>query len=259
MRIQVIRCLSSAAEKDGMTFSPLCEPRAIDDFDVNIIDLAAESMWTYKSDTIGMVDSQQDLVTVQQMVKNKKRAIVVYVLPQNIRYVYDTRYSGVNMRKNKALKDLLVGMQRHAIAAVVPTEAAMPQIIYEKTKTSISGCQFDADFYFLNPLKIITKSDKSEKPTTVEIASQTYATTLAITKSSSELNHFLLSIFGQHDTPEAPSWMENVCFGDDAEQNTTIAACKEQIDELNNRISAAQAKLKENADIKSILYTKYYS
>lgn len=97
MRIQVIRCLSSAAEKDGMTFSPLCEPRAIDDFDVNIIDLAAESMWTYRLDTIGMVDSQQDLVTVQQMVKNKKRAIVVYVLPQNIRYVYDTRYSGVNM------------------------------------------------------------------------------------------------------------------------------------------------------------------
>lgn len=255
MRIQVIRCLSSAAEKDGMTFSPLCEPRAIDDFDVNIIDLAAESMWTYRLDTIGMVDSQQDLVTVQQMVKNKKRAIVVYVLPQNIRYVYDTRYSGGNMKKNKALKDLLDGMQRHAIAAVVPTKAAMPQIIYEKTKTSISGCQFDADFYFLNPLKIITKSDKSEKPTTVEIASQTYATTLAITKSSSELNHFLLSIFGQRDTPEAPSWMESVCFGDDAEQNTTIAACKEQIDELNNRISAAQAKLKENADIKSILYT----
>lgn len=84
-----------------MTFSPLCEPRAIDDFDVNIIDLAAESMWTYRLDTIGMVDSQQDLVTVQQMVKNKKRAIVVYVLPQNIRYVYDTRYSGVNMRKIK--------------------------------------------------------------------------------------------------------------------------------------------------------------
>ena len=81
-----------------MTFSPLCEPRAIDDFDVNIIDLAAESMWTYRLDTIGMVDSQQDLVTVQQMVKNKKRAIVVYVLPQNIRYVYDTRYPGVNTR-----------------------------------------------------------------------------------------------------------------------------------------------------------------
>lgn len=56
-------------------------------------------------------------------------------------------------------------------------------------------------------------------------------------------------VFGDHTR------MESVCFGDDAEQNTTIAACKEQIDELNNRIFAAQAKLKENADIKSILYT----
>ena len=79
MRIQVIRCLSSAAEKDGMTFSPLCEPRAIDDFDVNIIDLAAESMWTYRLDTIGMVDSQQDLVTVQQMVDNRDTYFASYI------------------------------------------------------------------------------------------------------------------------------------------------------------------------------------
>ena len=37
MRIQVIRHASSATEKEGITFSPLSAPRAIDDFDVNKI------------------------------------------------------------------------------------------------------------------------------------------------------------------------------------------------------------------------------
>ena len=255
MRIQVIQYSSSATEKEGITFSPLNAPRAIDDFDINIINLAVNSMWTYRGDALGMVDSRQDLDTIQQMVSNKKRAIVVYALPQNIHYVYDTRYSSVNNKKTRALKDLLSGVQKHSIDAVVPTNAVMAKIAYEKTETSISGHRYDADFYFINPRSIITKSDKSEKPTTIEISPQTYATTLAITQTNAELKHFISTLFEQHERPEAPPWMEDVCFGDDAEQKATIAACEKQIDEANNKILTAQAKLKENAEIKSILYT----
>lgn len=253
MRIQVIQFSANDTEKEGITFSPLSAPRAIDDFDINIIDLTVSSMWTYKADFLGMVDSKQDLETIQQMVSNKKRAIVVYVLPQNIRYVYNTKYTPT--RSMRALKDILEEVQKRSIDAVVPTNAAMAKIAYEKTETSISGCKFDADFYFINPQKIITKSDKSEKTTTIEIFPKIYATTLAITQTNASLKHFISTLFEQHERPEAPSWMEDICFGDDAEQKETIVACEKQIDEANSKILSAQTKLKENAEIKSILYT----
>lgn len=255
MRIQVIQYSSSATEKEGITFSPLNAPRAIDDFDINIINLAENSMWTYREDTIGMVDSRQDLDTIQQMVRNKKRAIVVYALPQNVRYVFNTRYPSANSKNIRALKDILSGVQKHSIDAVVPINAEMTKIAYEKTETSISERKYAADFYFTNPGKIVTKSDKSEKPTTIEISPQTYATTLAITKSNAELNHFISTLFEHHEHPEVPPWMEDVCFGDDSEEKAIISACERQIDEANNKILTAQTKLKENAEIKSILYT----
>lgn len=255
MRIQVIRHAYGATEKDGIIFSPMNAPCAIDDFDINIIDLSASSMWTYKENAAGAVDVRRDLDTIQQMVSNKKKAVVVYVLPQNIHYTYDTRYSSVSGQKTLALKDLLEGVQKYTISAVIPTNTAMAKIAYEKTETSISGHKFDADFCFINPGNIVTKSDKSEKPTTVAIEECTYATTLAITKTNEELKYFISALFEQHEQPEAPQWMEDICFGDDVEQTTIIEECEKQIEEANKEILVAKTRLKENAETKSILYT----
>lgn len=255
MRIQVIRHAYGATEKDGIIFSPMNAPCAIDDFDINIIDLSASSMWTYKENTVGVVDVYRDLVTIQQMVSNKKKAVVVYVLPQNIHYTYDTRYSSVSGQKTRALKDILEGVQKNSISAVIPANTAMAKIAYEKTQTSVCGCTYGADFYFMNPKNIITQSERSEKPTTIEIEERTYVTTLKITNTNEELKCFISSLFEQHEQPEAPPWMEDICFGDDVEQSAIIEECKKQIEEANNKILMAKTKLKENAETKSILYT----
>ena len=83
MRIQVIQYSSSATEKEGITFSPLNAPRAIDDFDINIINLAVNSMWTYRGDALGMVDSRQDLDTIQK----KRRLLYMHCRRTSIMYM----------------------------------------------------------------------------------------------------------------------------------------------------------------------------
>ena len=72
MRIQVIQySQSSAAEKDGISFSPMHAPCALDDFDINILDLSVSAMWRYTySSNVGQVDALPDLRTLQQMVEN---------------------------------------------------------------------------------------------------------------------------------------------------------------------------------------------
>lgn len=256
MRIQVIRHASSATEKEGIMFSPLSAPRAIDDFDVNIVDLSVSNMWTYNaSDSIGKIDAYRDLDTIEQMVSNKKNATVVYVLPQNVHYKYDMRYSRTGGNEVQPLKDILDGLQKNSINRAIPTNTSMPKIAYEKTETSVLGHKFDADFYFINPRNFVTKSEKSEKPTTIEIFPKVYATTLAITKTNDDLKCFISALFEKHERTEIPPWMEEIYFGDDIEQRANIEVCKKQIEEANGRILAAQARLKENNEIKSILYT----
>ncbi len=252
MQIQVIRYFKNSSNTDEMTISPLNAPRALDDFDINIIDLSVEAMWAYSGDEIGMIDSLQDLHTIQKMVCNKKRAIVVYVLPQNIKYKTNTRLTHYTIH---ALKNILYSIQNDTIRAVVPLTLTIPEITYEKTETTISGQKFDADFCFINPRKVITLSDKSEKPTTIELSSKVYATTLCITKTTMDLNHFISSVFAQSEKSSAPPWMDTIYFGDDREQELTITKSEEKIEEEKNKIIIAQTKLDENSEIKSILYT----
>ena len=68
MRIQVIQFSADGGEKDGITFSPLSAPRALDDFDINIVDLSSAGIWKYQEDTCGKVDILCDLQTISQMV-----------------------------------------------------------------------------------------------------------------------------------------------------------------------------------------------
>lgn len=261
MTIQIIRYSSKPIEKEGegeIIISPLNAPRTIDDFDINIIDLSVGAMWNYWENAPGMTDSHLDLNTIQKMVSNKKKAIVVYVLPQNIHYTYSNCYKEYGDEKTYALKDLLNEIQKYSISAVIPTKADMPELTYEKTETTISGCKYNADFCFIDPLNVVTKSDKSEKTTTTEICHLTFATTLDITKSNEKLSHFISALFElfKEDKPtEIPAWMENVSFSDDNDQRAIIDACEKQIAEANAKIDAAQDRLKENAKIKSILYT----
>ncbi len=45
MRLQVVQFSADSSERDGITFSPLSAPRALDDFDVNIVDLSSVGIW----------------------------------------------------------------------------------------------------------------------------------------------------------------------------------------------------------------------
>lgn len=255
MRIQVIQHSdNTAVTKEGILFSPMCAPSALDDYDINFLDLSVPSMWRYRySSNVGQVDTLPDLQTLQQMVTNKKRAIVVYVMPQNITYTYDLQYS--SSYDQVPIKDKLSGIFHYSIANTIPSHTMMTNLTFEKTRTTISGKAYDADFYLVNPTEIVTKSDRSEKPTTIRIAENVYVTTLAVTKTNADIKHYVTALFERHERETAPEWMSAISFGDDPLQSSQIECSKAEIEAAKARIVAAENKLKENARFKSILYT----
>ena len=174
MRLQVVQFSADSSERDGITFSPLSAPRALDDFDVNIVDLSSVGIWRCYEDTCGKVDCLCDLQTICQMVRSRQRAIVIYVFPQNIRYKYRMEYDRVNGSLSKALKDMLEEMYKYTITAAIPRYTNYAKIFYEKTETDVGGYKYNADFCFNYNDDVITRSCKSKKNTTVIIEDLIY-------------------------------------------------------------------------------------
>ena len=258
MRVQLIQYCEYETEEDGLVISPLTAPRAMDDFDINIVDLSVKAMWRYQKNTsIGAVDCRADLETIKQMTIGRKKATVIYVLPQNIQYTYDLQWSRTGGAEKRALKDILNGVQKFTISSVIPQDTCKVQVIYEKTETVIAEYMYAADFHFTDSSaeRIVTKSQKSMHPTTIALDYHTYVTTLNITQFREGLKHFIEKVFYPKEKFEAPEWICDVCFGDDEQQNRIIAECKNKIEEANHKIDAAEKRLEENAKFKSILYT----
>lgn len=255
MKIQVIQhSNNSATEREGVQFSPMRAPRALDDYDINIIDLSAESLWEYKIHAnMGQVDALSDLKTLQQMVENKKSAVVVYVMPQNVMYKYDQQYP--YGRNSIPIKDIISGVLRYSILYAIPNGSTAIELAFEKTDTEISGKKYAADFYLLNPNDVVTKSIRSAKPTTIQINNAVYVTTLAITKSIANLKHYVSSLFEEQKHETVPEWMCAITFGDDLLQRDQIGKSKTEIESAMAKIEDAENKLAENAKYKSILYT----
>ena len=253
MNIQVIQYEAPTTEEKDMTFSLWQAPRAIDDFDINFIDLSDENMWTAREASLGEIDSKADLATVRQMVDNSRKAKVVFVLPQNVQYTYGTKYTNPC---RSMLKDVIGEVQRKIFYAIIPFNSlAHISVVYARTETQIGGNKIGSDFYFDTIYPAVTKSDKSEQTTTIMLNSRIYVTTLDIIQASDRLKLFVSSILEKPQHEGAPEWMNQIQFYDDIIQQNAIRACEKEIEKASKRISDAKIRLEENSRIKSILYT----
>lgn len=253
MTIQVISYDNKIESQGNIECSYLDSPKALDDYDINIIDLSAEEMWRYESYEVGRVDTLKDLMTIYKMVQSRKIASVIYVFPQNVVYTYKFRYSNNHFKEK--LKNIISEITTETFSLTIYPPKLLPNIVYGSTFTTISETQYSADFYFDSIANVCTKSDKSEKPTTVKLANNTFVTTLDITRNVDDLKLYLSYLFEKKRHEAEPKWMEGISFGDDDMQKEFITENIKKIEDAKTEIKKAEEKLEENKKYKSILYT----
>ena len=89
MKIQLIQYEKKFAQKDGdIVVTQFSAPQALDEFDVNVIDLSCSKMWKTNGVSISSVECLNDLKSLSTMVSNRRKSIVLYVFPQNCDYLY---------------------------------------------------------------------------------------------------------------------------------------------------------------------------
>lgn len=238
--------------------SSLDAPKSLDEFDINVIDLSSPDLWKNRGESTMSIDSINDFVSIQTMVTNKTKSGIVYVFPRNVLFYCDRHGSQgqINYWKSFKLKDQIDSIANNILWKIIPHPSLTYKLLFENTRTNINGMVYEGDFYFECESGQITKSNQSEKTTTVRLTdNQIYATTLQITESQDSLLHFLEFLFKDDQTEATPEWVHNIEFGNDCEQSTIIATCKKEIEKAQEKIDLATDELKNNLKYKSILYT----
>ena len=254
MKIQLIgKGWGKRVNFEGIVQSPLASPRALDEFDVNIIDLATPGLWENDEKHYSEVNDSNDLRSIRQMVINSKKAQIVYVLPMNHFFRF---YKGTKEYfRGLYIKDDLPSITKGILAQVLPKPLREDILFYENTRTIIQGKEYEADLYFRDGIEAVTTSNLSEKITTIELSRGILATTLNIASSKDHLLNFVDYLFCDEDESDRPEWFDTIGFYDDSLQKEIISQREVEIERAQQAIESANDKLRKNDRYKSVLWT----
>ena len=245
MKIQIIGSnWGGRAGFSGIVQSSLANPRSLDEFDVNILDLSSEKMWKHHDNSYSTVDEANNLVSVRQMVKNSTKTRIIYILPRSIAISYYF-FSGT-YNKREMIKDHIETVRRNILGLVMNPQLGENTLCFENTRTNILDVEYEADFYFINYTDVKTKSKLSEKATTVSLNDRVMVTTLDITSSVEKLQTFVNYFFAESAASEQPKWFGDISFYDDSLQREIIRAREAEIARASQAIEDANAKLRRN-------------
>lgn len=254
MKIQLITQNKIFFNDNLITVSNYSHPMSPDDFDINVIDLSYAEIWRHNGPQIGKLNIYNDLVSISKMIDDATKTIVIYVYPQDV--TYDYHYLGGTYKSGIKIKELIsTGQYDLGYEACFSKNYPALDIVFEPTKTIIHKVEYSADFRFANDIgKVVTKSENSEKTTTLKNDHEHYFTTLDICSSVEKMKTFINEYFVT-TIPQIPEWVSNFVFWNDSDSKATIESSKKQIAELNRKIENAQESLIKNNRYKSILFT----
>ena len=259
MKFQIIN-YSEELNDSSIVCSNLATPKSLDEFDVNIINLADEKTW-YCGRNLESICCMEDLKNIGIMIAQAKRTKILFALPQDILIhlfshieVYGNGkekriYNGTSSLKNNL--DIIVSN----IYSLLYPDACPFRTYYENTVTMVGELEYNAAFYFQYTYEGLTYSACSTKPTTIKYNNSIYLTTLDIFSSEEHLKNYIEKLFYPDDKQTMPEWIDEIIFHDDNLQKNAIESNNEIIKRSMEKIKEANEILEKNRRIKSILYT----
>lgn len=237
---------------EGIRLNKIHDAEALDSFEINIISLQDDNMWVTRERTLGTIDTIGDLISLSKMIASSKQSKIIVILPQNNGFTYNTWESDCRYWKRREFKDALGDFYYVLGHLFQPLERI--DLIYENTTTLVGNKKVLASFHFDESVKhVLTKSEKSNKPTTVEVGEKILST-LNISNCN-EVQDFLSLIGLIKEKSKAPEWMEGINMFDDDNQLEIIQENNKAIETANENISNAMKVINQNKRYKSVLYT----
>ena len=250
----------------GWTVGNVCtlsQPFSFDSFRVNVIDISYDGLWRNDGNTASQINCQADFRTIKSILVNSKNSFTVIVLPQNIKMKYHLEYIARRNTRDYSdsvwLKDSLRTLTDNILCSLVPYTYAYG-LFYENSLTDIENRKLKASFYFdityLEPKKVLTTSQESDKATTIQYCDRIILTTLDVFESEETFKAFLRYLgLIERERPTYPEWLMSMPLFDDLQLGKEIDAFNRIIAEINAKKAIHEEKLLDNMRYKSILIT----
>ena len=237
------------------------KPGVFDDFELNVLDLSFEELWTSKINDIEYnnnidIDMIKDLKHYHTMLKNNKNTKILIVLPQNITLKYCWDWSEEEYIMSEDLKNLTFFISQIVFENVYNYWL---RLNFGCNSINLNRLDITADFYFdekeIEEEQKILKSDTSSKLTTIRVEENIYFTTLNLMQSKEMLEAFLEKTkIINNCNEEEPEWFKDIKILDDVNIEHEVSKIEEEITKLQKIKENKLIKLEENKEIKSILY-----
>lgn len=235
-------------DKNGIQQNSIHDIQALDEFDINVIDLSAKTLWQCDGNGRQTINSISDFKSISEMISSSEKSRIVIIYPQN----GDFRYKEYGVQRSEELKNMLDEVSEKILIKLFRPLASI-KIAYENTRTQLRTNEVAASFYFKNMKNVLLKSARSNKATVVSM-NNIILSTLFIDNFEKLID--LLSELGLlNDKQEKPDWFSEIKMLDDNLQEEIIKESKEKIDMEQKKIAQAQVTIQSNNRLKSILYT----
>ena len=260
MNIQIIDYYAEPVSytRNEYLVSTVGSPKSLDEYDTNIIDLSSAELWRYNGIKIESINMISDIMNLGVMIKKSKNSRFLIIIPRDLSIEYD------HHRRHARLKNNLTWAESTVIRTLIPSSMYKVWLAlrYENTTTNINGFSYDASFYFADhelepilPDSILTKSKGSEKYTSLKMDDRLILTTINVLQSEDHLMNFLSECNWIANEHTYPDWLIDYHILDDERHKNLISEQERCIDQARQKISTSNDKIKDNLEIKSILYT----
>lgn len=222
--------------------------QSLDEFDINVIDLSANTLWECDVDSRETINSISDFISISEMITNRNKSKVVILYPQNCNFTY-IKYSS---QYSEELKNMLNSLSKKILAKLFQPLSNI-ELVYENTRTALQAEEFLASFYFKNEDEALLTSVSSNKPTAIMVKNVVLST---LCVDNIEKLIILLNELGLlEEKQEVPEWFSEISMFDDTDQKEIIQESTEKIELEQKKINQAQVILDKNNRLKSVLYT----
>lgn len=255
MKIQVIsydKKIKYGTEHE-YTYSSLNEPQSLDAFDLNIVSLQSEDLWTNEETDTRSIDSIDDFKSIKELIGSVKKSKVIICFPKN--YVYKCAYYSNRYNHTCQLKDMIPRLSEF-LKQLIPSGHPY-EIVYENSETICEDTKYSSAFYFNNVLegsRVLSKCIGGDHCTTYRANSKMIFTTLDLSKQDVNINDFLKGIGIIEKKSNIPQWINEFKFLDDECQEAIVTDANKEIENQKLKIQTAQEKLAKNLRYKSVLF-----
>lgn len=242
MRIQYISKEAKLNYEDSeIKISTFKDFEVFANFDVNIISFNSPGTWFFNDET-EINDLKNDLLHIRKAIYPHEKFKTVFIYPSN--YLLS---NGFEIKKNlEFIEDIIFKFN------------TFPSLIFGKMVTKILDNYVPSDFSFSSIIEStpITKSDISNKYTTINLFKNFYFTTLNLDNFDNNyiLKEFIkLYIYIEEISSKTSNWIKELNFFNDEKLKKDIINIRKKIEYMNSELFKAIKNLEENNILKSVL------